>query len=72
MTDRNGGLDAAISVNARAGALVQALRADAQALRVGVSTGTLGETRIDAGGRFAGGIAAGLRLAEITMGGWGR
>ena len=41
------------------------------ALRVAVSHGSLGETLVDAGAGAPGGIAAGLRLARICMGGLG-
>jgi methenyltetrahydromethanopterin cyclohydrolase len=61
----------AVSVNARAADLVERLKADAAALRIGVTRGPLGETLIDAGSRHRGSIAAGLRLAEICMGGLG-
>ena len=61
----------AISVNRRAAALVQHLLADADALKIGVERGELGETRIDAGSRYPGSIAAGLRVAAICMGGLG-
>jgi methenyltetrahydromethanopterin cyclohydrolase len=61
----------AVSVNARAAVLVEALKADAGALRIAVARGELGETVIDAGAEVLGGIAAGLRLAEICMGGLG-
>jgi methenyltetrahydromethanopterin cyclohydrolase len=60
-----------ISVNQGAWRLLEALRADAQALRVGITTGTQGETLVDAGSSHPGGIAAGLRIAEICMGGLG-
>jgi methenyltetrahydromethanopterin cyclohydrolase len=60
-----------ISVNRRAWHLVETLRADAETLRLGISTGEHGETLIDAGATHQGGIAAGLRLAEICMGGLG-
>jgi methenyltetrahydromethanopterin cyclohydrolase len=60
-----------ISVNARATALVERLKADSAALGIGVSQGELGETRIDAGSDHRGSIAAGLRLAEICLGGLG-
>ena len=60
-----------ISVNARATALVERLKADAAVLGIGVSQGELGETRIDAGSDHRGSIAAGLRLAEICLGGLG-
>lgn len=59
------------SVNRRAWRLIENLRADAEALRIGISTGELGETLIDAGATQKGGIAAGLRMAEICMGGLG-
>jgi len=60
-----------LSVNARAAALVDRLKADAAVLRIGVARGALGETLIDAGGEHRGSIAAGLRVAEICMGGLG-
>jgi methenyltetrahydromethanopterin cyclohydrolase len=60
-----------ISVNARATALVERLKADSAVLGIGVSQGELGETRIDAGSGHRGSIAAGLRLAEICLGGLG-
>lgn len=62
----------AISVNERAATLVTQLLADSAELRIGVSRGELGETLIDAGSKSPGGIAAGLRIAEICMGGLGR
>src|SRR5262247_56050 len=61
----------AVSVNARAAALVGKLTADAATLRVAVTRGALGETLIDAGSQALGSIAAGLRIAEICMGGLG-
>jgi methenyltetrahydromethanopterin cyclohydrolase len=61
----------AISVNGRAEKLVEQLLADAAALKIGVDRGELDETRVDAGSRHAGSIAAGLRIAEICMGGLG-
>jgi methenyltetrahydromethanopterin cyclohydrolase len=60
-----------MSVNARAAELTEKLKADAMALKIGVSRGGLGETVIDAGSRHLGSIAAGLRIAEICMGGLG-
>jgi methenyltetrahydromethanopterin cyclohydrolase len=60
-----------VSVNAKAAALVDRLKADAAELRIAVERGGLGETLIDAGNRRPGSIAAGLRLAEICMGGLG-
>lgn len=60
-----------ISVNRRAEILIERLRADAEALRIGITSGERGETLIDAGADRPGGIAAGLRIAEICMGGLG-
>ena len=60
------------SVNGRAAALVERLTADAAELRIAVARGALGETRIDAGSGQRGSVAAGLRIAEICMGGLGR
>jgi methenyltetrahydromethanopterin cyclohydrolase len=59
------------SVNARAAHLVAGLAADAATLRIEVARGEHGETVIDAGSRCRGSIAAGLRIAEICMGGLG-
>lgn len=61
----------AISVNERAAKLVARLVADAAELRIGIGRGELGETLIDAGSDSLGSIAAGLRIAEICMGGLG-
>ena len=61
----------AVSVNARAAALVERLVADADALKIGVARGALGELLIDAGSMHPGSIAAGLSVAEICMGGLG-
>jgi len=58
-----------ISVNERAAKLVARLVADAAELRIGITRGELGETLIDAGSKSLGSIAAGLRVAEICMGG---
>jgi methenyltetrahydromethanopterin cyclohydrolase len=60
-----------ISVNRRAAALTDALRGDATILNLGVARGPLGETLIDAGAKQRGGVEAGLRIAEICMGGLG-
>src|SRR5271154_3204544 len=60
-----------ISVNEGAARLVDALRADAAVLEIGVETGSSGETLIDAGAKRRGGIEAGLRIAAICMGGHG-
>jgi methenyltetrahydromethanopterin cyclohydrolase len=64
-------MNTALSVNMRATKLVDSLVADAASLRIGVTRGSLGEQLIDAGSRFQGGIAAGLRIAEICLGGLG-
>ncbi|MEJ2376171.1 MAG: methenyltetrahydromethanopterin cyclohydrolase [Pseudolabrys sp.] len=61
----------AISVNTRAQALIDRLKAAAVDLKVAVTRDEGGETLIDAGSRVAGSIAAGLALAEICMGGLG-
>jgi methenyltetrahydromethanopterin cyclohydrolase len=60
-----------ISVNERAAKLVERLIADAAELKVGVTHGELGETLVDAGSGHPGSIAAGLRIANICMGGLG-
>ena len=60
-----------VSVNAAAARLVERLTADAAELKVAIARGSLGETLIDAGQKSPGSIAAGLRLAEICMGGLG-
>jgi methenyltetrahydromethanopterin cyclohydrolase len=60
-----------VSVNARATKLVAELVADAATLHIAVTRGDLGETLIDAGTNALGSIAAGLRIAEICMGGLG-
>ncbi|MDE2578619.1 MAG: methenyltetrahydromethanopterin cyclohydrolase [Hyphomicrobiales bacterium] len=60
-----------VSVNARAARLVEALVADAAALRLAVARGTRGELLIDAGQAARGGVEAGLRIAEICLGGLG-
>jgi methenyltetrahydromethanopterin cyclohydrolase len=61
----------AISVNGRAAALVARLVEDAAALRISVARGELDETLVDAGSKVLGSISAGLRIAEICMGGLG-
>ena len=61
-----------ISVNRRAAELTAALRRDAAILNLGVESGPLGETLIDAGASRRGGVEAGLRIAEICMGGLGK
>ena len=58
-----------ISVNTRAWNLFEALLADADALGLAVAAGPDGEMLVDAA---AAGIEAGLRIAEICLGGLGR
>ncbi|HZD88941.1 MAG TPA: methenyltetrahydromethanopterin cyclohydrolase, partial [Pseudolabrys sp.] len=60
-----------LSVNAKAAALVAALTAAAATLKIDVRQGARGETLIDAGSKVPGSVAAGLRVAEICMGGLG-
>ena len=60
------------SVNREVAPFVDALIRDAQALRVDVSQGQLGETLIDCGVRAVGGLEAGRRIGEICLGGLGR
>ena len=60
-----------ISVNARAGALVDQLIADCDRMHVIPSKGPRGETLVDAGATAKGGLDAGLLLAEICLGGLG-
>lgn len=59
------------SINDAAAKLVNELVHHAQALRISPSRGKQGEQLIDAGAQAAGGIEAGLRIAEICMGGLG-
>lgn len=59
----------ALSLNARAGALADALLPEASTLRIGVSHGPGGETLLDMGHEVLGSLDAGLRLARISMGG---
>jgi methenyltetrahydromethanopterin cyclohydrolase len=60
-----------ISINEKAAQLVAGVVEDAAELKVGISRGELGERLIDAGSKSQGSIAAGLRIAEICMGGLG-
>ena len=69
--DSRDSFSAAPGVNARAQALVADMIARQGELRLGVGKGALGETLIDAGARHTGGIAAGLALARICLGGLG-
>jgi methenyltetrahydromethanopterin cyclohydrolase len=59
------------SVNGRATALVERLKHEAAALGITIARGDLGETLIDAGTVSPGSIEAGLRVAEICLGGLG-
>jgi methenyltetrahydromethanopterin cyclohydrolase len=60
------------SLNGRAGALVRRLVDDAASLRIQVDRTRDGAVIIDAGIDCAGGIEAGLRIAEICMAGLGK
>jgi methenyltetrahydromethanopterin cyclohydrolase len=60
-----------LSVNDRAAELADGLAADADALRIAVKTLSGGARVIDCGSAVAGGLEAGRRFAEITMGGLG-
>ena len=63
--------DGSASLNDNAQRIVDSMIRDAERLRIGVSKGASGETLIDAGAKAAGGIEAGLRMAEAAMGGLG-
>jgi methenyltetrahydromethanopterin cyclohydrolase len=60
------------SVNTKVEPLVRAVIDDADALRVEVTRGSLGETLIDCGVHALGGLEAGRRLSEICLGGLGQ
>src|SRR5262249_60523728 len=60
-----------LTLNRRVRPLVEALVADAAALRLGVSRGAGGALIVDAGIASPGGIEAGRRGAEICLGGRG-
>jgi methenyltetrahydromethanopterin cyclohydrolase len=60
-----------LSLNDRARTLADRLAEDADALRVAVSTLSGGTRVIDCGSAVPGGLEAGRRFAEITMGGLG-
>ena len=57
----------AVSVNARAAALVERLVADADALKIGVARGALGELLVDAGSTHP---AASLRAYASPRSAW--
>ncbi len=59
------------SVSKRAAKIVDAIAANADALRVHVSTGSQGESLIDLGGAVPGCLEAGRMLGEVCMGGLG-
>ena len=61
-----------ISVNRQAAELTAALRRDASMLNLGFALGPLGETLVDAGAGQRGGVEAGLRIAEVCLGGLGK
>jgi methenyltetrahydromethanopterin cyclohydrolase len=63
---------AAHGINERAAALLRALVDDAAALRVGVERRADGLVVVDAGIDHLGSVDAGVRVAEICMGGLGR
>lgn len=60
------------SVSARAAKIVDEIAANADALRINVSTGSLGERLIDMGGNALGCLEAGRLLGEVCMGGLGK
>jgi methenyltetrahydromethanopterin cyclohydrolase len=60
-----------LSLNARARALADRLADEADALRIAVRTLAGGTRAIDCGSEVPGGLEAGRRFAEITMGGLG-
>src|SRR3712207_8528012 len=60
-----------LSLNQRAHDLVDRLAAEADALRIAVRTLPGGTRVIDCGSAVPGGLEAGRRFAEITMGGLG-
>jgi methenyltetrahydromethanopterin cyclohydrolase len=64
--------DVHLSVNSRSAGLVQALLHDAQALGLVVTQDDSGVCLVDAGITARGSIDAGLRIAEICMGGYGQ
>ncbi|RWQ61747.1 methenyltetrahydromethanopterin cyclohydrolase [Mesorhizobium sp.] len=63
--------DGSAFLNDNAQRIIDGMIGDAERLRIGVSRGPLGECLIDAGAKAAGGVEAGLRMAEAAMGGLG-
>jgi methenyltetrahydromethanopterin cyclohydrolase len=64
--------DGSAFLNDNAQRIVDGMIANAERLRIAVSRGSSGEWLIDAGAKTAGGIEAGLRMAEAAMGGLGK
>jgi methenyltetrahydromethanopterin cyclohydrolase len=60
-----------LSLNARAHDLADAMAAEAEALRISVTTSDGGARVIDCGAATPGGLEAGRRLGEVCMGGLG-
>ena len=63
--------DGSAFLNETAHRIVDDMVRDAERLRIAVSEGSLGERLIDAGAKVQGSIEAGIRMAEVTMGGLG-
>ncbi|RUV31523.1 MULTISPECIES: methenyltetrahydromethanopterin cyclohydrolase [unclassified Mesorhizobium] len=63
--------DGSAFLNDNAQRIIDGMIGNAERLRIGVSRGPLGECLIDAGAKAAGGVEAGLRMAEAAMGGLG-
>jgi methenyltetrahydromethanopterin cyclohydrolase len=61
-----------VSVNTLTAPIVDEMVARAAELRLDVSVGLGGQTLIDAGASVRGGLEAGVRIAQICMGGLGR
>jgi methenyltetrahydromethanopterin cyclohydrolase len=61
-----------LSLNTQVAPLVRDFIDNADALRVDVTTGSLGETLIDCGVNVVGGLEAGRRLSEICLAGLGQ
>lgn len=56
-------------LNDNAQNIAETMVRDAERLRIGVSTGPLGERLIDAGAKAQGSVEAGLRMVEVATGG---
>ncbi|TIT04575.1 MAG: methenyltetrahydromethanopterin cyclohydrolase, partial [Mesorhizobium sp.] len=63
--------DGSAFLNDNAQRIIDGMIGNAERLRIAVSRGPLGECLIDAGAKAAGGVEAGLRMAEAAMGGLG-